>query len=212
MNKFSENQRPCALKRAAKHFATITRHRHTVIYYCARAGILWQGLRHDLSKYTPTEFFAGVKYFQGYRSPNEAEREATGASSAWMHHKGRNRHHFEYWTDYDPAVRGKIRAVEMPYRYVVEMLCDRLAASRIYNGKNYSPDAPLKYFMPGKPNRLIHPATSDLIESLLRMVAEQGEDATLLYVRQTVAADRRCRREKRRSRISSGNNKGVNSQ
>jgi len=210
VNKSSDTKRPCALKRAVKHFTTITRHRNTVIYYCARAGILWQGLGHDLSKYTPAEFIAGVKYFQGYRSPNEAEREATGSSSAWMHHKGRNRHHFEYWTDYNPAVRGKIRAVEMPYRYVVEMLCDRLAASRIYNGKNYSPDAPLNYFLPGKPNRIIHPDTSDLIESLLRMVAEQGEDSTLLYVRQTVAEDRKRRREERRSGKTLGNNKGEN--
>ena len=194
MSKTTENKRPCALVRAVRHFRTITKHRHTVIYYCARAGILWQGLRHDLSKYTPTEFFAGVKYYQGYRSPNEAEREDIGYSSAWMHHKGRNRHHFEYWTDYDPAVRGKIRTIEMPYRYVVEMLCDRLAASRIYNGKNYSPDAPLNYFLPAKPHRMIHPATSDCIEGLLRMVAEKGEDEVLEYVRQKVREDRAARK------------------
>ena len=198
MKKTNETNRPCALVRAARHFNTITKHRHTVIYYCARAGILWQGLRHDLSKYTPTEFLAGVKYYQGYRSPNEAEREDIGYSTAWLHHKGRNRHHFEHWTDYDPAVRGKIRPVEMPYRYVVEMLCDRLAASRIYNGKNYSPDAPLKYFLPAKPNRLIHPDTSDCIENLLRMVAEKGEDEVLRYVRQTVKDDRRDRRAAKR--------------
>ncbi len=195
MNK-KENKLPCAPVRAARHFATITRHRHTVIMYCARAGIFWQGLGHDLSKYTPTEFLAGVKYYQGYRSPNEAEREDTGASSAWMHHKGRNRHHFEYWTDYDPEVRGRIRAVEMPFRYVVEMLCDRLAASRIYRGKNYDPSYPLQYFLPGKPNRLIHPATSDLIESLLRMVAEKGEDEALKYVRARVREERKNRRKK----------------
>ena len=194
MSKTTENKRPCALVRAVKHFRTITKHRHTVIYYCARAGILWQGLRHDLSKYTPTEFLAGVKYYQGYRSPNEAEREDIGYSGAWMHHKGRNRHHFEYWTDYDPAVRGKIRTIEMPYRYVVEMLCDRLAASRIYNGKNYSPDAPLKYFLPAKGHRMIHPATSDRIEDLLRMVAEKGEDEVLSYVKQTVREDRAARK------------------
>lgn len=189
----SENRRPGAVIRAWRHFRTITHHRHTVIGYCARAGIFWQGLGHDLSKYTPAEFLAGVKYYQGYRSPNEAEREANGASEAWMHHKGRNRHHFEYWTDYDPEVRGKIRAVEMPFRYVVEMLCDRLAASRIYQGKNYKPSSALDYFLPAKPNRLIHSATSDCIEGLLRMVAEKGEDEALEYVRQAVKEDRKKR-------------------
>lgn len=85
------------------HFLLITRHRHKVIAHCKKAGILWQGLRHDLSKYSPTEFIPGVKYYQGNRSPNEKEREILGYSLAWLHHKGRNRHHFEYWTDYNPV-------------------------------------------------------------------------------------------------------------
>ena len=44
-----------------KHFITITRHRHMVIKYCFKMGIGFQGLFHDLSKYTPTEFLAGCK-------------------------------------------------------------------------------------------------------------------------------------------------------
>ena len=92
-----------SLKGFFGHLRTINRHRHKVIAHCAKAGILWQGLRHDLSKYSPTEFIPGVKYFQGTRSPNEAERELNGYSLAWMHHKGRNRHHFEYWIDVDPV-------------------------------------------------------------------------------------------------------------
>ena len=88
-------------QRLAGHFCTITRHRHQVIKHCKKAGILWQGLRHDLSKYTPTEFIPGVKFYTGHRSPNEGEREVFGYSKAWMHHKGRNRHHFEYWVDYN---------------------------------------------------------------------------------------------------------------
>lgn len=117
-----------------KHFRTITRHRHKVIANCARAGILRQGLIHDLSKYSPTEFILGAKYFQGTRSPNEKERELYGYSQAWMHHKGRNRHHYEYWNDYNPKTK-QIENVEMPVKYVIEMFCDRVAASKIYNGK-----------------------------------------------------------------------------
>lgn len=128
-----------------KHFRTITRHRHKVIANCARAGIFWQGLRHDLSKYSPTEFILGAKYFQGTRSPNEKERERYGYSLAWMHHKGRNRHHYEYWNDYNPKSK-QIENVEMPIKYVVEMFCDRVAASKIYNGKNYKDSDPFTYF------------------------------------------------------------------
>lgn len=165
------------------HFRTITRHRHRVIAHCARAGILWQGLRHDLSKYSPTEFWAGVKYYQGTRSPNEAEREDKGYSLAWMHHKGRNRHHFEYWVDIDPIDK-VYKPVKMPLRYVVEMFCDRVAASKIYRGDKYCDSDALDYFMRGKARRSIHPDTSKMLERLLRMLAEEGEDKVFAYIRE----------------------------
>ncbi len=167
---------------ALKHFHTITKHRHRVIAHCFRAGIGWQGLFHDLSKYSYTEFSAGVRYFQGTRSPNEMERETNGYSLAWMHHKGRNRHHFEYWIDYNPSTK-RAEPVEMPLRFVKEMFCDRVAASKIYNGKNYNDTMPLDYFLKGKERRVIHPATSELIESLLTMLAEEGEQRTFEYIR-----------------------------
>lgn len=77
------------------HFKTITAHRNLVCRYCLRLGLVWQGLTHDLSKYSPTEFWRGAKYYQGTRSPNDQERKENGLSLAWLHHKGRNRHHFD---------------------------------------------------------------------------------------------------------------------
>lgn len=153
-----------------------------VIYHCAKAGILWQGLRHDLSKYSPTEFIPGVKFYQGTRSPNEGERETYGYSLAWMHHKGRNKHHFEYWVDVDP-VEKIYKPVKMPLRYVAEMFCDRVAACKIYHGKNYKDRDALDYFLPKKPTRSIHPETSDMLEKLLRMLAEEGEEKTFRYLK-----------------------------
>ena len=170
------------LKGAVLHFKTITKHRHKVIAHCAKAGILLQGLRHDLSKYSPTEFIQGAKFCTGDRSPNEGEREARGYSEAWMHHKGRNRHHFEYWTDYDPKTK-TVKPVKMPLRYVVEMFCDRVAASKIYQGENYKPDSALNYFLHGKTHRKIHPETSRLLEKLLRMLSVKGEEETFRYIR-----------------------------
>lgn len=170
-----------------KHFHTITRHRHCVIRHCFRAGIGFQGLFHDLSKYTPAEFFAGAKYYLGTRSPNEGEREKKGYSLAWMHHKGRNRHHFEYWEDIDPVSK-QYEPVKMPVRFVVEMFCDRVAASKIYQGKAYRDTHPLDYFMRGKSRRRIHPETSDLLESFLRMLAEKGEKEAFRYIKAYVKA------------------------
>ena len=105
---------------------------------CFRVGLYRQGLLHDLSKYSPTEFFVGCKYYQGDRSPNNAEREATGVSMAWLHHKGRNKHHFEYWIDYGLGKDDGMVGMKMPVNYVVEMFLDRIAASRNYMKDAYT--------------------------------------------------------------------------
>ena len=165
-----------------RHFVTITRHRHRVIAHCFRAGIGWQGLFHDLSKYAPSEFWVGARHYLGTRSPNEEERRLYGYSQAWMHHKGRNRHHFEYWTDYSP-VEKRVMPVKMPLKYVAEMFCDRLAASKIYQGQNYTQRHPLEYFLSGKARRTIHPETSDLLEGWLTLLAQEGETAVFAAIR-----------------------------
>lgn len=165
-----------------KHFRTITKHRHKVIAHCRKAGIFWQGLRHDLSKYSPSEFIPGAKYYQGTRSPNAKERELYGYSTAWIHHKGRNKHHFEHWTDIDPKV-GKTMPVKMPLRYVAEMFCDRVAACKIYKGENYTDSSALEYFEKSRETREIHPETSAFLEKLLRMLPEKGEKETFRYLK-----------------------------
>ncbi len=170
-----------SLKNLVGHFNTITKHRHKVIVHCLKAGIFFQGCFHDLSKYLPSEFLVGVKFYQGNRSPNEGEREAYGYSKAWLHHKGRNKHHFEYWTDYNPETR-RIEPVEMPLNYVVEMFCDRVAASKIYMKDKYTDKAPLDYFLKSKKNRIINKNTSDLLEKLLTMLYEKGEKETFKYI------------------------------
>lgn len=170
------------LKKAWGHFKTITKHRHAVIAHSKKAGILWQGLRHDLSKYSPTEFIPGARYYLGTRSPNEQERVEIGYSAAWLHHKGRNRHHFEYWTDYDMSTH-EPKPVKMPVKFLAEMFCDRVAASKIYQGKNYSQNHPLEYFLRAKATRKIHPETSYELERLLRILKEKGEDEAFAEIR-----------------------------
>lgn len=165
-----------------KHFVTITKHRHMVIRHCYKAGIFFQGLRHDLSKYSPTEFLPGAKFYLGDRSPTEAERMERGYSAAWMHHKGRNKHHFEYWTDYNYKTR-RVEAMEMPLRYVKEMFCDRVAAGKIYLGDKYTNDNPIDYFLNGNAKNMMHPKTAELLEGWLRMIKSEGEDKTFRYIR-----------------------------
>lgn len=168
------------------HFKTITKHRHLVMRYCFRLGLYRQGLLHDLSKYGPTEFLLGCRYYLGYRSPNDAERADKGYSEAWMHHKGRNKHHPEYWTDFSPSGEDVIFAAEMPKRYVAEMFCDRVAACRIYHGDNYTESDPYDYFVSSRKRVLFHPATAALLERMLLKLRDEGEDAAFRYIRDEI--------------------------
>ena len=173
-----------------QHFKTITRHRRLVRKYCLRLGLVWQGITHDLTKYSPVEFWRGAIYYQGNRSPNEREREVTGYSRAWMHHKGRNRHHFEYWTDYNTKTK-QLEPVKMPDIFIFEMFCDRVAASKIYNKENYRDNMPLDYFLRSKHKRVIEKTTAAKLEFLLTMLRDKGEDAVFSYIRRQVRKNKR---------------------
>ena len=172
--------------KAWKHFRTITEHKWLVMRHCFKIGLYWQGLTHDLSKYMPSEFLAGCKYYQGYRSPNNAEREDKGYSAAWLHHKGRNKHHYEYWIDYDLGLVPGMTGMKMPNKYVAEMMMDRVAASKIYQGKNYTQHQPLAYYEQGKDSYMIHAETRALLEYLLHLLDEQGEEAMFAFIRREI--------------------------
>lgn len=173
------------------HFRTINHHKTLVMKHCFKVGLYKQGLLHDLSKYSLTEFLVGARYFQGTRSPNNAEREDKGYSSAWLHHKGRNKHHLEYWIDYGPDGEGSpMVGMKMPVCYVVEMFCDRVAASKTYNPTTYRDDFPLQYFEKSVKHYLIHPDTEKLLRSLLTMLAEKGEEETFSYIKNEIVRNK----------------------
>lgn len=171
------------------HLKTVCTHKYLVMQGCFRVGLYRQGLTHDLSKFSPTEFGAGIRYFQGHRSPNAAEREAHGYSASWLHHKGRNKHHYEYWIDYSVKEGVFFEPIQMPRKYVTEMLMDRIAASKVYLGDAYTDRAPLEYYLSGaklaKEGKVqpMHPETEKQLYKLLTMLAGKGEDFTFSYIR-----------------------------
>ncbi len=170
-----------------KHFLTITHHKFVVMQGCFKMGLYRQGLMHDMSKYSPTEFFVGAKYFQGDRSPNNAEREDKGYSEAWLHHKGRNKHHFEYWIDYSFKAQNSMGLLPapMPDRYIAEMFADRVAACKIYNKQYYTQRDALIYYKRGvgKMQHFLHPYTKEKLELFLNMLADKGEEETFRYIK-----------------------------
>ena len=168
--------------RAFKHLRTITRHHNEVFRLCRRCGLMWRGFWHDFSKLSPTEFFAGARFYtDGTHSPTVEERKTLGYSRAWMHHMGRNRHHFEYWVDYQSG-KGLL-PVEMPPVFFCEMVCDRVAASKIYHGAAYTDATALEYYEGQKHKYFIHPKTAAHLEHVLTLLKDRGEEALFDYLR-----------------------------
>lgn len=162
------------------HLHTINSHKAMVTKLCFACGLYKQGVLHDLSKYSWQELKTGFRYYQGFRSPIDAQKENEGYSMSWLHHKGRNPHHWEYWID-----NGKegIQPVKMPDKYVIEMFCDRVAASMIYQKERYTDASALEYYLQGKHKMFMHPESEALLEKLLTHLKDHGLPETLSYIR-----------------------------
>ena len=149
------------IKKTFAHLKKILQHKYWVFYYCCKAGIPWRGFMHDMSKFSPTEFWESVRYYQGTSSPIDACKKDKGVSRAWLHHKGRNSHHYEYHQDnFDNGGQ----PLPMPYKDAVEMLCDYLGAGRAYMGKNFSYHAEYAWWLNKcKKPLAMHPNTKNFI-------------------------------------------------
>ena len=129
-----------------KYFKTICTHKWYVFVECCKLGIIWQGIVHDMSKFSPSEFIASAWYYFGDRSDsviNEGIIEKY--QQAWLHHKGHNKHHWEYWVDWDSNT-GEYILTHIPLRYMEEMYADMVGASKAYNKKDFDCGEPFKYF------------------------------------------------------------------
>ena len=159
------------------HLKTILIHKYWVFIYACKLGIVWRGLTHDLSKFSPVEFWESCKYYTGYGSPINQCKKIRGFSYAWQHHKGRNPHHFEYWIDSDGS------PIDMPKKYKLELLADYLAAGKTYMKDNFSYENELKWFLnkmvTENPN--IHPNTSDFILKSLAILCDGVKNDNLKY-------------------------------
>lgn len=165
------------------HLKTVRIHRKHVREGCFRLGLYRQGLTHDLSKYSPVEFIPSVKYYDGHRSPNAIDRRFNGYSRAWLHHKGRNRHHYEYWIDCMGAPVGGMFGCRMPMRYLAEMVCDRRAACIAYHGSSYCPGDAWDYYAKTRRFTIIHPDTRAVLEKALILMRDDGEEAAFRFLR-----------------------------
>lgn len=176
------------MRNAKLHLKTIGNHRKLVREGCFKLGLYWQGLTHDLSKYTWPELRIGIKYYLDGQSPHNGERKVLGYSSAWLHHKGRNKHHAEYWIDYKvgPIENRYITGMRMPVKYLVEMFVDRISACKNYRGVQYRDSDALEYYEKRKKYMVIDDHSRKQLEILLHMLAEKGEEETFAFIRRNI--------------------------
>ena len=178
------------MKYFIKHLNTVNRHRWEVFKLSFKVGIPFRGLVHDLSKYSYVEFSEGVKYCKiskGKYSPIVACKKDMGYSKAWLHHKGRNPHHYEYWYDYTAPLDKPI----IPFKYMLEMICDRIAASKAYKKKNYNNSCPIEYFRIEREHMVLNDNLVDYLEEVFLKLEKDGEkilnkkDLYKLYLKHT---------------------------
>ena len=163
------------LRNAIKHFLLVFKHKWLVFKFCCKIGMPYRGFMHDWSKFSPTEFFECIKYYDGKRSPITACKEDIGYSKAWLHHKGRNKHHYEYWIDDMAPIETPI----IPYKYVAEMICDKLSASITYNGKDWTNSSELEYWKNEKTKIKVNKHVEEMLTEVFEQVAKNGINATL---------------------------------
>ena len=175
--------KPNFTKRFFGHLSTVNKHCREVRKLCFKCGLYWQGLVHDLSKYSPTEFWRGVRFWTGKASPHVGERKEYGYSEAWLHHHNKNKHHAEYWVD---IVNGESEPIEMPFKYLVEMICDRVAASKVYLGNKYTDDAPWDYFVSHSKENQFNSNTRYKLASWLTKIKIEGLEKTLKELKKEI--------------------------
>ncbi len=155
-----------------KYLHYINTHRFIVFLLCCKAGIPFQGIKHDLSCYSPTEFFEGLKYYKNNKiSPYKNSQKENGYSLAWLHHKGRNKHHSDYWFDYNAPLKAPI----IPFNYCVEMVCDRIAIAKMNYGKKYSNMSPYYAWNKTRDNEMLNRHIQGFMTETFELLGAYGE-------------------------------------
>lgn len=163
-------------KNILRHIKLVLKHKWLVFKFACKIGIPWRGFMHDWSKFSPTEFGESINYYMGTHSPVTEARRQNGYSKAWVHHVGKNKHHYQYWVDWNS--NGPMPVV-MPYKYVAEMICDKLSAGIVYSGRNYNDSEPIKYYEKERKTAVIHESVDKVLLEVFTQIENKGIKKTL---------------------------------
>lgn len=149
-----------------KYFAYVIRHKWFVFVAGLRVNVSFvQLLMHDLSKFSPAEFFAYAEYFNGEKN----DRTEQAFKVAWNNHQKYNKHHWQHWVLINDSDEPKITPLVMPVKYADEMVADWMGAGRAITGKWEVHE----WYAKSKEKIILHPATRDYVEFVLQTLKEE---------------------------------------
>ena len=129
---------------------------------------------HDVSKNSVAEYYAYDEYFYG-----EKTVEVKGAFNiAWLHHIHNNPHHWQHWILFedDPKNGKEYICLQMPFQYVVEMICDWWSFS--FNSGNLNDI--FDWYEKHKETIKLHVETRKIVEDILDKIKNKLDETGYL--------------------------------
>jgi len=163
------------MKKFFRYMSYLLRHKYFVAKECFKNRLYWQGIIHDLSKFRRDEFVPYMNYFYDHKDEINRGRDESGYYKptdtgdkafdfAWLLHQKRNKHHWQWWIL--PEDNGGVKVLEMPYKYMLEMLCDWKGAG-MAQGNKYAGGVEAWYWR-NRDKMQLHPNTRAYIEQIIR--------------------------------------------
>lgn len=145
-----------------KYFKYIVEHKWNVGIECVKYGLFLHAITHDLSKFLPSEFIPYARFFHAKNRAKEykiSDENNVDFQTGWNRHQKRNKHHWNYWVSI--TRKEEIVPIQMPKKYVKQMICDWRGMSRKFGG------SAKEYYESNKQNFILHPVTEHLIEKCI---------------------------------------------
>lgn len=152
-----------------KYILLLIKHKWIVFKLLLKAGLYKQAIAHDLSKLNPIEII-------GYNEPYGSAK----FNAAWLHHKGRNKHHCQYWTDINE--NNELVVVDMPQKYIYELVADWISAGQCYE-KNWTQTEPFNYLSTVYNTDLMSARTLQLVAAITFDIKIQGAAEVMKNIR-----------------------------
>ena len=163
------------MKKHLRYLAYVLRHKRFVFKACFEYGLVWRGIKHDWTKFLPSEWFPYVEYFYGEKRPDlttgynhQLHQDDTAFNYAWNHHQKANSHHWQYYVlNYDD---GRTMVLQMPLLDMMEMVSD-------WRGAGMAQGYPKtwEWYEKNKDKMQLHPVTRAWVEAQINKLHEDYE-------------------------------------